>query len=429
MSGLEDPPPGLTGLPEVTPPPPRFAAFRALRVRPFLLLWSGQTISRIGDFLYQITLAWWVLEETGSASLMGLVMVFSLTPMLLFLLVGGATVDRFPRVPLMLASDMGRALIALVVAGLAVTNLLEVWHVLAASLVFGFADAFFSPAYAALVPEITPDADLASANALSSMGVQAGRIVGPALGAAIIAGGGTSIAFGINAMSFLLAALFLVPLLPRSRAPRRHDGEQPTSFVAELREGIQFVRGLPILWVSVLLFAFSNVTLGGPFSVAMPFLVSEDMGEDVGTLGLLLAVFPIGYVLGGLWGGHQPRLRRRGLLAYAGSAVAGVMLATFGLTPPVAFLIVAALINGAALEIQGLAWISTVQEVVPSRMLGRVSSIDMMGSYALLPIGFGVAGWATERIGASAVFLIGGLTTAVVSVLLLVIRPEIRRFD
>src|SRR6185436_13608494 len=130
--------------------------FRSLAYRPFALLWAGQTISRIGDFLYEIALAWWVLEKTGSATAMAGVLIFAFTPMLLFLLIGGVAVDRYPRVRLMLASDLLRGLVVTLVAALAFSQQLEIWHVYIASLIFGLVDAFFQPAYTALVPEITP---------------------------------------------------------------------------------------------------------------------------------------------------------------------------------------------------------------------------------------------------------------------------------
>src|SRR5215217_9656555 len=97
--------------------------FRSLTYRPFALLWAGQTISRIGDYLYQIALAWWVLEKTGSATAMGTVLICSMTPMLIFLLLGGVAVDRFPRLRLMIGSDLLRGIVAGAVATLAFAQL------------------------------------------------------------------------------------------------------------------------------------------------------------------------------------------------------------------------------------------------------------------------------------------------------------------
>src|SRR4051812_28071872 len=125
---------------------------RALGCRPFALLWSGQTISRLGDSLYQIALAWWVLEKTGSAVIMGTVLICSFMPMLLFLLLGGAVVDRLPRLRVMLVSDLLRGVLVAGVAVLAASGALEVWHIFVASIVFGGVDAFFQPAYSATVP-------------------------------------------------------------------------------------------------------------------------------------------------------------------------------------------------------------------------------------------------------------------------------------
>jgi len=79
---------------------------RSLKHRPFALLWAGQTVSRLGDSLHRIALAWWVLEKTGSAAAMGTVLVLTQIPLLIFLLIGGIVVDRFPRIRIMFLSDV-----------------------------------------------------------------------------------------------------------------------------------------------------------------------------------------------------------------------------------------------------------------------------------------------------------------------------------
>jgi hypothetical protein len=145
------------------------SSFRALRLRSFALLWSGQTISRLGDRFYQVALVWWVLEKTGSAVVMGTVLIFFEVPMLIFVLLGGALVDRWPRLPVMMLSDLLRGLAVGVMAALAYANLLQVWHIYIISLIFGIVDAFFQPAYHASVPEIVPLEHLPSANSLTSL--------------------------------------------------------------------------------------------------------------------------------------------------------------------------------------------------------------------------------------------------------------------
>ncbi|MBK9232311.1 MAG: MFS transporter [Anaerolineae bacterium] len=200
---------------------------------------------------------------------------------------------------------------------------LEIWHIYGASLLFGLADAFFQPAYLALVPELTPVSALTSANSLTSLSSQAGRIMGPALGAALVGLGGTTLAFAGNALSFFAAALLVLPLLRLSTAPAPRLSQGMGGIGRDLREGLAVVAGSPILWVTILLFSLTNITLAAPFAVALPFLVKDHLHGDVRTLGLLYAVFSIGYVLGGLWMGRYPRLRWRGLVSYGGAIVAG----------------------------------------------------------------------------------------------------------
>jgi len=178
------------------------AFLRALRNRSFALLWGGQTISRLGDSLYRIALSWWILEETGSAAAMGALAVFSLVPMLLFLLVGGVVIDRLPRFRIMLASDAVNMLVVALVTLLAFTDRLQLWHVYAVSVVFGLAEAFFTPAYIASVPQVVSAEDLPSANSLTSLSWQVSGVPGPPLGAIIVAAGGTATAFGFDSLSF-----------------------------------------------------------------------------------------------------------------------------------------------------------------------------------------------------------------------------------
>lgn len=167
-----------------------------------------------------------MLQATGSAAAMGGVLICASAPMLLFLLLGGVAVDRIPRAQVMLASDLARCLLVGALAGLALDHQLALWHVYAASLAFGVVDAFFQPAYSAMVPEVAPAGALPGANALTSLSAQAGRIAGPALGAALVAAGGTSLAFALDGISFAASAACLVPLsgLP---APARREGASP----------------------------------------------------------------------------------------------------------------------------------------------------------------------------------------------------------
>jgi MFS family permease len=415
---------------------------RSLRHRPFALLWSGQTASRLGDSLYRLALAWWVLEKTGSAKAMGTVLVFSAFPMLIFLLVGGVVTDRFPRLRIMFISDMLSGFVVTVVTLLAFTGRLEIWHVYIASILFGLVEAFFSPAYTATIPEITPKEMLPSANSLTSLSQPLTTILGPALAASIIALGGTSTAFGLDALSFFVSAACVLPILqshpelnqpPTTALVGTELPGMPTrrglrSIMADLQDGLKVVISSSWLWITIAIFGFINVTAFSPMAVSLPFLVKLNLHAGVGTLGLFSSVRATGFVVGAVWLGSFIKIRKRGPFGYLATAASGLIVAIFGLTTYIPALVVAAFFGGMSISVFGLIWTNSLQELVPREMLGRVASIDALGSYVLLPIGYGITGWATDLIGAPLVFVIGGTSTIILALVGL-LHPAIRNLD
>ena len=421
---------------------PRMNVLRSLSHRSFALLWTGQTISRLGDSLYRIALSWWVLEKTGSAVAMGTVLIFSQIPLLLFLLIGGVVVDRLPRIRIMFISDVLSGLVITFVAVFSWLNLLEIWHIYVASIVFGFVEAFFFPAYQAVIPEITPSELLTSANSLNGLSQRLTGIVGPALGAALVAAGGTPLTFALDAFSFFVSALFVFPLLrlrldstqnPADAGEAVNDAKSPVPSAlkqgfSDLLEGFRLVVRIPWIWITILLFGFINIMEAGPRAVALPFLIKEDLRADVGLLGLLGSASSLGFVVGMVWLGQYVRLHRRGLLAYLSILVSGSALLPFAFKLPIPVLVISMFISGMSTSVFALIWTHTLQEMVPGNMLGRVYSIDALGSFVLLPIGFALAGWGTDLLGAPMVFLIGGIGV-IVLVLLGLSHPHIRNLD
>ena len=183
---------------------------RALRSRRFALLWSGQTISALGDGAFFTALAWQVLVLTRSGTAMGLALVAETVPIVLFMLIGGVVADRLPRRLTLLWSDGGRAVVTLVVAGLGIAGLLQFWHLLALAFLFGLAEAFFRPAYQSIPPELVPPDDLPSANALSSLSRNVSMLIGPALGATLVGLSSASLAFAFDGLTFIVSAVCLI---------------------------------------------------------------------------------------------------------------------------------------------------------------------------------------------------------------------------
>ena len=404
--------------------------FKSLTVRSFALLWSGQQLSALGDSIYRVALAWWVLEKTGSATAMSTIFIFASAPMLVFLLIGGVAVDRYPRARVMLLSDVARGLLIGIVAVLAFTHRLEVWHIYLVSLLFGIAGAFFGPAYRAIVPEILPRELLPSANGLMTMSLQLADIAGPALGAFVVSKSGSPTAFTIDSISFLISILCLAPLVRLALSPQAP--KERKSVLHDFREGVEVVSKSSWLWITIVIASLGNITLSAPLAIALPFLVKNHLHGGVGSLGLIYSTISAGSIagtiLGTVWLERTSSLRARGLFAYGLWIAGGLLIVVFGLPVTVYTVAAAAFLVGAAFIVPTLIFMTTLQELIPGKVLGRVMSIVTVGSVALVPVGSGLVGWATDHVGAPTIFILSGVLTALLAALALM-HPIIRNLD
>ncbi len=410
----------------------RFA--RALGSKPFALVWSGQTISALGDGVTLTALAWQVLVLTGSGAAMGAVLVAETIPRVLFLLLGGVVADRFSRRKVMLWSDIVRGVAVGAIAILGWMNLLALWHLVVLGAIFGVASAFFLPAYQSIPPQLVKADYLPSANALNGMSRQMSQLFGPALGAAVVALTGTSAAFAIDAASFGISAalLFAVQLPPLPKEPQ--SGIKPgglRGLGSDIREGLGYVLRSPWLWVTIAIASLGNVGLA-PMQVALPKLIKSVYGQGVWLLGATGTAVAAGSLVTMLLIGQVRRLRHRGILAYGGLIVSSLAVIILGLPLPQRYAPIVAIavcaFFGAGLAIFELIWVTTLQELVPTEKLGRVSSVDWVGSLALLPIGLALVGVLTDRVGASWVFIAGGALNLLLELLALAV-PSIRKLD
>ena len=436
----------------------RVRLVRALKYRPYALLWLGQTISALGDGAYFTALAWLVLILTGSATAMGIVVTASAIPRILFLLIGGVAADRLPRRLVMLWSDTGRAIVVFAITALAWAHLLQLWHLILLSLFFGVVDGFFIPAYQSIPPQLVSKEDLSSANALNELSQHFSLLLGPLLGAACVALVGPATAFAFDGLTFVISAICLfVMRLPAPGtvlpvplentgvevaelgtgqesiaviAPTTHKGIRWV--MEDLREGLGYVMGSTWLWVTIVIASAGNIFLVAPLAVAMPKLIHDAYGSGVWLLGELATASAVGSILAVLIVGQVKHMRWRGIKAYAAMISTGLALAVMGLPLPTGSEpIVANLANfivGFGLGFFNVIWFIVLQQMIPSDKLGRVSSIDMMGSLCLTPIGLALGGVVTDHIGPRLVFIGCGLISALLSTVGLAVRG-VRQLD
>jgi DHA3 family tetracycline resistance protein-like MFS transporter len=369
-----------------------------LKHRDFRILWTGMTISLIGDGIFLIAIAWESYSLWNAPAALSIVGIGMTIPTIAFLLIGGVVSDRRDRRVVMAWADGLRAVAVAVLAVLVLMGALRFWELVALVAVYGVGTAFFMPAFEAILPELLPKSELPAANALDQfVRPIAMRLVGPVAGGALVAAS-AGIAFAIDAASF---AVCLIAVLAMPRRAGRHV-EVQTSSVAALKEGLRFVRQRVWLWGTLLSAAIAYLVFLGPAEVLLPFLVKNELHASAGTLGLVLAAGGLGAVGGAAFMGHRGHPRRDVTVMYMTWTIATLAIAGYGVANAAWELMLVCLVFN-ALEAAGtIVWATIKQHHVPGSMLGRVSSLDWLISIGLLPLSFALTAPVAAVFGARA---------------------------
>jgi predicted MFS family arabinose efflux permease len=394
-------------------------AFRPLGEQAFRLLFIGRTVSLFGTAFAPIALAFAVLDLTGSASDLGLVVAAGFVPQIVFILVGGIWADRLPRHHVMVASDLVAGSVQAAIAVLVLTGAAEIWQLVALQLVRGVASSFFFPASQGIVPETVGARMLQEANALLRLSRNVTQIGGTAAGGILVAAVGSGWALAFDAATYFAGAIFLLALrLPRELTMPQRD------FVRELREGWQAFRTRAWLWGIVLQFAFVNAAGVGAWSVLGPVIADAELG-GAEAWGLILASQGAGLIVGGF---VALRYRPQRLLLVATLAVFPLAVPILLLAPPAPTVLIAAaaFVAGFAIELFGTFWDVAMQQQISHDQLSRVYSYDALGSFVFIPLGAAVAGPAADSVGLRET-LVGAAAVIVVATALVLLLDEVRQ--
>lgn len=393
-----------------------------LKDRDFGWFFASRFVNVAGTSMSHIALAFAVLEVTDSASALGAVVAAHTIPMVIFLLVGGVIADRFPRRLVLQISNLSSALTQAVAAGLIITGSAEIWMLIVLEAVNGTMSAMAYPAMQGMVPQLVAKKDLQPANLLLSMSRGALTILGPSAAAVLVVGVGAGWALAIDALAWLLAAIFLLPV----RIPRRDKTGPKTSAIADLVEGWTYVRSTTWLWVVVLAFMVINTMWAGGMQVLGPAYAKSSslgvqgwgLGNSAQAIGILVMTFVL----------MRLTLRyplRAGML---GVTLMGLPFIALGLWPETVPFVIAMAVAGAGIEIFGLGWNLAMMENVPEEMQSRAWSYDMLGSYIAMPIGQLMYGPLGESFGARPVFLASGVLCVLIC-LATVAVPSVARLQ
>ncbi|HEX8158645.1 MAG TPA: MFS transporter [Solirubrobacteraceae bacterium] len=382
-----------------------------LAARDFRLVFAGQALSTLGDAMATIAVAFAVLEIGGSPGALGAVLVARYAPLAVFLLIGGVVADRVRRRRLMLISDALRVLAQGTLAALLLSGNAELWQIVLLQAVHGTAEAFFSPALAGLLPQIVNARRLPQANALLRMTFDLSLIVGPGLGALLVAQFHAGGAVAADAATFAVSALLLARLRPTREA---RSQSRRIRLVADLRDGWFQVRSRSWLWISIVNFMLFGALAMPAILVLGPELARTELG-GIGTWSILTGAFGAGALAGSILSlrirFRRPAVAMAVLLAIAAARPAA-FASGFGLPLIAAF----SLLAGAAMSTATVLWIGLLQQQVPAEALSRVDSIDSFGTFLLMPLGYLAAGPLAATVGIHLGMVLLGALPLLVSV-------------
>jgi DHA3 family tetracycline resistance protein-like MFS transporter len=391
-----------------------------LRIRDFALLWSGMTVSLVGDAMFVVALAWQTYDLSSSPESLGGIVAAYTAPTVIFLLVGGVLTDRFERRLMMICADVIRAA-ALCAAGfLALTSELQLWQFGIFVALAGTGAALFRPAFDSIVPEIVPPELLPQANSLDQFVRPLAGLVGPAVAGLVIAVSDAGVVLVLDACTFVASAVTALALTARPIARSEHR-----SVLRELREGLSFVRRRAWLWGTLVTAALMNVAAAAR-TVLLPFVLRNDIGGSATGLGLVYSAAAAGAIVSSFAYGQRGLPRRHVLAMYAGWATALFAIGAYGLARGVPQLVAFAFVGGLGVALGQAIWGTMMQRLVPRAVLGRVSSIDWMVSLSLIPVSTVAMGFLAAAIGARATLALAGAFGGLVTLGFLVALPGLR---
>ncbi|WP_439680651.1 MFS transporter [Embleya sp. MST-111070] len=387
--------------------------------RRFRLLFLARTISVLAAAFGPVALAFGVLDLPGaSATTLTIVLTAQTVPQIALMLFGGVVADRISRTRLMLTAELSSAAAFFGLAAMFVTGHAPVWGIVLLAAATGIALALYYPALTGVVPEIVRDEHLQTANGVLRLGVNSARLLGMAAAGGAVALVGAGWALAVNGVGLVVSAALLAALRPTPGTDRGR-----TSMVSDLREGWREFASRRWLWVIVLQFAFVIAAMQAAFGVLGPVVAKADLG-GAPAWSTILAGQGLG-TLAGVFVAIRLRPRRPLLVATSMVFAAALPIALLGIGAPVYVVALGAFVTGAAFDVFGVMWETTMQREIPREALSRVAAYDGLGSFMFGPLGLVAAAPLADAVGAHHALLLCAALIVLVTVGALAV-PEVR---
>lgn len=396
-------------------------AMGALHHRNFQLFFGGQLISLIGTWMQSVAQSWLVYRLTGSSLLLGSVGFASQIPVFLMAPIGGTTADRANRHRIIIATQTLSLLLAFVLAGLTLTNKIQVWHIFVLAALLGLVNAFDIPGRQAFLVDMVGKEDLMNAIALNSSMFNGARIIGPAVAGILVAKIGEGWCFFANGVSYIAVIIGL--LLMKIDCPRR--GRAGASPLEDIIEGFRFVRNTTPIRALLLLLGLVSL-VGMPYTVLMPVFADRILHGGARGLGILMGATGVGALLGALTLAFKSGFRGLARWVAVACGCFGVSLGLFAFSRH--FWLSAAMLLpvGFSMMLQMACSNTLIQAMVPDHLRGRVMALYSMMFMGMAPFGALLGGALADRLGAPVTVAIGGVACVVGAIWFGMHLPKIR---
>ncbi|WP_439021283.1 MFS transporter [Bacillus thuringiensis] len=392
----------------------------------FLFLWAATLFSSFALAFFTFSQTWYIAKTLNLEASLGVVFVALSVPRLIFMIVGGAVADKFPKKNIMFYSNIIRAILVATILTWFIVGDVTLYTFALFALFFGLADAFFWSADGSILPELVEKSRLTQANSLTQMTNQASVILGPVLGGILIKFTNYETIFSITILLLIVAAILVQKI--QFTVPEQQNTDK--GMFTSIKEGILYVKESPFLSTFLICSAFLNLFLIGPMQVGFPLFVKNVLHGDSLQFSYLEASVGGGMAIGAVIVGLKNINRRRGLFCIIMMLLSGVFFLSINFSTVLWQALLAGMFYGITIAMAIVPLMAMIQSTVKEEMMGRVMSLLMLSSMGFIPLSYAFTSIALA-IGIPIVTVMkSGAIAVIVFVLFVAIRvPVVRKFD
>ena len=398
--------------------------FSPLKLPNFRMYMSGQAVSLIGTWLQITAQSWVVWELSHSEAALGTTAMLGALPIMLLGPWMGVIADRFNRRVLLILTQAGMMLLAFILAALVQFKLVQIWHVYVLATLVGIFSALDFPTQQAFLGDLSGMSEVRKAVNMNAMFLQASRMIGPALAGWVIGQWGAATAFWINGISFLVVISSLIVV----RASQAKSHKTSNSVMADLAEGMRFLRGQPRMQDLLTLSIFMTL-MGLSVINMMAAFADKQLGGNASTLGFLLGSSGAGALISVVFLMPLAQSKQRiGLLMSLAVVWTGLCYVVLSVTHSLPLAMLCLFFSSLSVPLVIAMSLGLIQVLTPLEMRARLLSLFVMVSFGLQPISAIIIGSTSEKFGVNNIITVDGILMVLSGLGILLLRKGLREW-